>query len=69
MIDLKQNRDLIIVYCNTCASNIKLFASDLNGESLRDCIEGHGWAVSTTMGTLEHGESHTCRSCLRKGVT
>ena len=71
MLDIKQNRDLITVYCDHCASTIKLYASDLNGETLRECVEGHGWLVKETMDFGVHiikDDEHVCRSCLRKGV-
>lgn len=64
MIDVKQNRDLIIVWCDHCASSIRLYASGLD-EKLHDAIRGSGWRVDA--GAFEGQYSHTCRGCLRKG--
>ena len=71
MLDLKQNRDLIIVYCDHCASTIKLYASGLT-ETLDECIEGHGWKVLKTGGKIPDvgawfATDHKCRACVRKG--
>ena len=64
MIDVKQNRDLIIVHCDSCPSSIRLYASGLD-EKLHDAIRGAGWRVDAGAFTLQY--THTCRACVRKG--
>lgn len=63
MIDTKQNRDLIIVFCDTCASNLKFYSTVVKNSmvTLEEMIEGNGWEVSPAGG-------HTCRACVRKGL-
>ena len=68
MIDYKQNRDLIVVSCNQCDSKLHFYASNLIG-LIDDAIKECGWSISTTMGVKKHGHKHTCRKCLRKGVS
>ena len=58
MIDVKQNRDLIVVRCNQCASKLHFYASLLK-ESVDDTIKACGWQV-------ESAKTHVCRGCLRK---
>jgi hypothetical protein len=64
MLDTKQNRDLIIVYCDRCASNIRLYASELI-VPLHEAVQGMGWRVEQE-GMLGRKEKHTCWACLRK---
>jgi len=66
-IDAKQNRDLIIVYCDHCASSLKFYARDLK-RPLHEAIEGAGWDV-TQAGDFGREEGHKCRACIRKGKT
>ncbi len=71
MLDCRQNKDLIIVHCDYCASTIRLYASGLT-ETLDECIEGHGWTVRKSVGTIPNigdwfATEHTCRACVRKG--
>jgi hypothetical protein len=58
MIDVKQNRDLIVVYCDRCASKLHFYASSLK-EDITDAIRGCGWQVVTA-------KKHRCRGCIRK---
>jgi len=71
MIDAKQNRDLLIVYCDPCASSLKFYSRQLNpvvGNPLRDAIEAAGWHV-TDAGQFGREDGHKCRACIRKGKT
>lgn len=66
--------DLITVYCDSCASTIKLYSSGLT-EPLHDAIRGCGWEVDTKS-TVDYDchiptvrdlyDKHTCRACVRK---
>ncbi len=65
MIDTKQNRDLILVSCDTedCGSVIRLYASMI--ETVAEAIVHRGWTIK---GCLAIGtDTHYCRSCERKG--
>lgn len=62
--------DLITVYCDHCASTIKLYSSGLT-EPLDDAIRGAGWRVDRGAGEIPNvgawfSTEHTCRACIRK---
>ena len=71
MIDVKQNRDLIIVYCDHCRdSKLHFYASSLN-EPLDDAIRACGWQSHGASGSMSNlGEwvtkDNMCRACIRK---
>jgi len=70
MIDVKQNRDLIIVYCDRCASKLHFYASNLT-ESVDDAIRGCGWQANKAKGKIPgigawSTQEQVCRACIRK---
>lgn len=70
MIDIKQNRDLIVVQCDmkSCSAKLHFYASTLK-EEIEDAVKACGWGTSTTMGKHKgvYGRKHTCRKCLKAG--
>ncbi len=68
MIDSKQNREVIIVTCDTpgCGSVLRLHASGL-ATTLHNAIVYRGWTVEQS--TIEWEDIHTCRACIREEKT
>ena len=68
MIDVKQNRDLIVVQCDrkSCSSKLHFYASNLK-EEISDAIEACGWGISLTIGKNKNGKRYTCRKCIQAG--
>ena len=67
MIDFKQNRDMIIVYCDQCANSYRVLSSivDHCELTLDDMIEAIDWKIER--GAFGIRDGHTCSSCVRKG--
>jgi len=67
MIDTKQNRDVIIVYCDQCANSYRVLTSIVEDceLTLTDMIEAIDWRIEDKAFGIRDG--HTCSSCVRKG--